>query len=350
MVFERVSPDGFFTSADSLVGSFGGAGGTSCAILCSGPTVAGQYHKVAKWCQDFNIVPFGINYGGFEKGLWKDGFDVSSQWVCYPKIWTAYDPISNFDAGMLTDPGVMKFIRKERSVEKHWNLTVTSHELPNTYFYYPGEKSFSNFFGSEPIIDSKDSLIQAIDIAIRLGFKTIYLVGADLMVHLTEPQQAWLKERVEKCEIKEKPGTFETYEYGDPDNSLWSLVQMVAKNESRLVAAVIHDLKNCGYEPLYSFGEASTNFEKMVMADHHFYATANWLRQSRRCLDSLGVRVFTTLSHGRLNHVFPDFYITRQIEEHSEYRSDPKYDRPQPGLAKNLPPYRRIDMSRKEKE
>lgn len=236
---------------------------------------------------------------------------------------------------------MVKFVNKARAIEYIYGKKYVAHECPSVFFFDPKEKSYSNFFGSGPIVDSKDSLIQAIDIAIRLGFKHISLAGCDLYVPLSPEQFAYMHDHIDALPPDPTTNQKEWFSEADPDNSLWSAITEIAKNENRQPADVIQDIEKLPSRDLYYFGDVGVSFAKKVMVDHHCFTTANWLRQSRRCLDSLGVHVHLVFGandpNSRLSKIFPwgPLKTGLTVKGSPDYTADPA------GIARNLPPYRK---------
>lgn len=326
MTFFRVSPDRFEVSADHLLGSYGSAGGSACCILGSGPSIKGKLPDLARQLRGNQITPFSINWGGFDE----------QGWGCYPSIWTSYDNTDRFSPQIFRDPSVVKFVVKGRQHEWLSTGRYTAAECPNVYGMEVAYKGLSNLLGTGPIVDGKDSFIQAIDIAIRLGFKRIFLAGCDLFISLTDAQVQWLNDQLAACPDAE--GRTEEFFLGDYRNSIWGAIKLIANRKGVLGSSLILELRKLGDLEAYAFGNAGANWEKAVMMDHHCLASANLLMQSRRLLDNLGVSVILLdefLSPmGRLRRFFPSVSLTTPL-----WDSPPDYGRPTLGAAVYLKTY-----------
>lgn len=280
MLFEKVSPDGFFSSDDCLTGFYGAAAGSSCCILGSGPSVRGKLPRLSLELRRNGIAPFSINWGGYESG-----------WKCYPALWTSYDPCDKFSSHIFRDPSVLKLVLKDRSAEWLAGGKFAAHECPNTRFFAHEEKGVANMLGYGKIVDARDSFLQAVDLAIRLGFKTIYLAGCDFFVSLSDRQQqqmhSWFTEYAKPTDDKPAP----TYTYADPNNSLLGALTYLAQQAKTTVHSFANDLRKLDELDLYSFGNAGSSWFKAASCDHHYFASVNWLMRGRRCLDALGVQV-----------------------------------------------------------
>lgn len=326
MTFFRTSPDRFESSADYLVGSYSSAGGSACCILGSGKSVSGKLGELSAQLRANRIVPISINWGGYDK----------FGWGCYPSIWTSYDEVGKFSTQLFRDPSVLKFIPKGRQQEWLADGKYTAVECPNVYGFEHQPKGLANFFGSGPIIDGKDSFVQAVDIAIRLGFKRIFLAGCDFFIDLNDAQLEWLNDQLRK--VPDDKGATEEFFLGDYRVSIWGAMSLIQKRSGVLTSELIQQLGKLGDLQAYSFGNAGANWEKAVMMDHHCFASADLLVQARRVLDSLGVSVILlddyTSPLGRLRKFFPSLNLSNQLVD-----SSPDYQRPSLGAAVHVKPY-----------
>lgn len=279
-VFTRRMPDKFHLSADVLLGSYSSVQRSACVILGSGPSAAEVNKEVLEEWANGIVAPFGINWGGY--------LNTEKGYRPYPAIWTSYDPCSRFDTSVFLDPSVVKFIREDRADEYLAGERIQAHECPNTWFFKPEKKGYINYFGEGPIIDARDSMLQAIDIAIRLGFKDIYLSGCDLHYKLNDAQVEYLR--------KYQPD----YHNCDPENGLWDVLKTVEKSkkfiedypdEGKRMQKLIETLSEMGMGEIYSFGNAGCDFGKAIHVDQHSRKVATRLRLARRCLDRLGVSI-----------------------------------------------------------
>lgn len=276
MTFCRIQADGFPVNHDSLIGSYGTANGSHCVIQCSGSSAVQDDLTGA------NAVTMGINHAHTVDGI-------------HPYIWTSYDWPLRFDHSLFENPSVLKLIPKIRSHELA-TLSLQAHELPNVVFFEQAHKSYQDFFGTGPIVDAEDSMLQAIDLAIRLGFKNIYLSGADLYVKLSPQQEYWF--------LNNAPD----FKVCDTLNSLWETLTGIAKKnitgsdegiptpeQMDQINVVIQDyirtLEEMPSEDLYSFGSANTSLLQRLQADHHYRIASSRLTKARKCLDRLGVKL-----------------------------------------------------------
>lgn len=97
--------------------------------------------------------------------------------IVKPTIWVGADKVACYSDSMLVDPTTMKF-----SLVKRKDLGVQGKPLywwPNTYFInVTGKFDERNFFsGNKDFVWWRNTFFIAIQLAYRLGFKTIYFVG-----------------------------------------------------------------------------------------------------------------------------------------------------------------------------
>ena len=288
MTFKRIKPDGFPVNHDSLCGQFAGVGGTHCVILCSGPSLSDVIDDYND-CWPTNPAGSVTDWSVFSVNC------SHEHWPWAPDFWASFDWAYRFDEQVFHDPKVMKFFPDFRANELATE-TLLTHELPNTVFCDIQDKSYADFFGTGPIVNAEDSMLQAIDIAIRLGFKNLYLAGADLHVKLSPQQEAWFKERQED------------FQQCDVVNSLWETLIGIARKhitgsmEGEITPDIaqkiqdaakelVNQLDQLESEDLYSFGQAGTSMFGRIQADHHYRISSSRLTKARRCLDGLGVKL-----------------------------------------------------------
>ena len=333
-VFTRRMPDGFHMSADCLLGSYAGVNRTACVILGSGPSATVLNSEVHDRLYDTDFTVFGINWGG--KG---------EVWNIYPNLWTSYDPCTRFSAKLFLDPAVVKFVRKDRENEYIQGERIQAHECPNVYFMEIGCKEYGNFFGEGQIVNSKDSMLQAIDVAIRLGFKDIYLSGADMHVKLSPQQEEFVKKY------------WPQYLDCDPENSLYETLKALSETAEfkadfpdivNGLTTAVQEMTKMETAPVYSFGNAGCDFGRSIMVDHHCRLVTTWLRRSRRCLDRLGVSVKLLQPQegpfqSRLSQVFPVVTVAdipqRELNQKIDYSKchiEPARDEPPYSIPKTV--------------
>ena len=343
MVFEKFSSDGFSVSDDGLINQYSCAGGSACCIIGSGRSLnAASLQALSVELTQNGITPFSLNWGGFS----------DNQWQCYPSLWTSYDACCRFSRHIFRNPSVAKFIPKARATEWIAGGVYTAQECPNTHFFDHEEKGIPNMFGSGKIIDCSDSFLQAVDLAIRLGFRTIYLAGCDFFVTLSENQIKLFEQWFDEMPVTEARPVKEKFIYADPHNNLLSTCTYLSTNGGRTVTSVARALEALDELELYSFGSAKTNWDRAISCDGHYYGSVNWLMQGRRCLDQLGVEVkLLDAYNSPLSRLRPFFEAVGLTTEQSKWYNGqtPDYAQTSLGMAKYLEPFT-YERFKKKKE
>src|SRR5690606_7159058 len=87
----------------------------------------------------------------------------------------------------------MKFVHRRRAMEFVPETTFKVCECPAMFFFERDKsRSFADFLSSaaKGIVDWADSLVQAIDILYRLGFRALYLAGCEMRIRPSTEQIA----------------------------------------------------------------------------------------------------------------------------------------------------------------
>lgn len=239
----------------------------------------------------------------------------------------------------MLDPSIMKIVPAVRSHEVIFGEDRLLKDCPNVVFFHNAKRADAGqLFGSGPIIDSRDSMLQAIDISIRLGFKDIYLHGADLYVRLSSQQEDHMSR------LKRSVGIDEDYQQADVENSLFETLGSIAhlrlfpetdpkdmtSDQKQQIADEVDQLAagldQISVSPLmYSFGNANVSMIDRVRADHHYRVCASRLVAARGCLDNLGVRVRLLESQGgRLSKFFENTYV-QDLPKFDDLELSPDY-------------------------
>lgn len=267
--FFRLSTDGFETPVE-LEHGCAGPFPAACWLIGGGPSLASLP------CADIAQSPapkFAINLAGHR--------------LLRPNFWTAYDPSIRFHKSIYLDAGVVKFLPRPRAMDMVPETTFKVCECPQTYFFdRDSERGYSNFVSADTtgIVDWADSLVQAIDIAYRLGFRRLYLAGCELCVR---PSRELLL-RAAKVEV--------VHNDGEP----------LADFVKRCRAAGLTDdgLRSAGLSRQYHFDEEKS-FDAAVRTDAHYFRIVQSLRLSRRSLSLAGLQLISVTPRSRLNAFFP---------------------------------------------
>ncbi|WP_339912210.1 hypothetical protein, partial [Symmachiella dynata] len=172
-LFYRLTTDGRQLPA-ALDDAFAGPVASACWLIGGGPSLAELPHRLI----DESPVP-------------KMSVNLSGTRILRPNFWTSYDPSARFHRSVYLDPGILKFVHRRRAMDLVPETTYKVCECPGTYFFErDGQRGFHQFLSPTftGIVDWADSMVQAIDILYRLGFRTIYLAGCEMRVRLSVAQ------------------------------------------------------------------------------------------------------------------------------------------------------------------
>ena len=276
-LFFRLHTDG--TPAPGIpADAFAGPARTACWIIGGGPSL-GQMP-----CEEIARSPVA-----------KLGVNLAGTGVLRPNLWTSYDPSARFHRSVYLDASIVKFVHRRRAMDLVPETTFKVCDCPNLYFFDSDrERGFADFLpatrtlgasGSLPgIIDWNDSLLQAIDIAYRLGFRVLYLAGCDMHVRPSAEQVR----RARKYGVEFEP--------------LQTLDGFVRACESAGLSR--DELQQLVAPAQYHFAERKS-FDAAVQTDLHYFRVSQYLRLARRSLALAGVELVSVTPGSRLNDYFP---------------------------------------------
>jgi hypothetical protein len=204
-----------------------------------------------------------------------------------PDFWTAYDPTVRFHRSIYLDPGVLKFVHRRRAMDLVPESTFKVCDCPGVVFFdRDPSRSFANLLspGATGIIDWSDTMVQAIDILYRLGFRTIYLAGCEMRVRPAAEQLALAAQAGCEPRPQERLADF--------------LKRCAAHGVSR---PELEEAASCRQ---YHFDECKP-LAAAVQTDQHYFRIAQCLRLSRSCLVQHGVELISVTPGSRLNDYFP---------------------------------------------
>lgn len=246
-----------------------------------------------------------------------------------PTFWTAYDPTARFHRSIYLDPGVLKFVHRRRAMDLVPETTYKVCDCPGTLFFdHDGERGFADFLSQQArgIVDWADSLVQAIDILYRLGFRVIYLAGCEMRVRPSKAQIA-------------RAATL-----GVRHDGRELLRDFVGRCERAGLSA--GELEALGTAPQYHFDE-SKPLPSAVQTDKHYFRIAQSLRLSRRSLALAGVQLVSVTPHSRLNDHFPYLPVRRVLNQLRHEIGDPATESVRGLYHQNGPRHsRRLDPMR----
>jgi len=275
----------------ALEGTFAGPFSTPCWIICGGPSLSElPIEEISR-----SPAPkFAVNLAG--TGLLR------------PNFWTSYDPTVRFLRSVYLDPGITKFVHGCRAMDVVPETNYKVCEAPSTYFFdRQRDTGFANFLGHRNegphVTDWQDSLIQAIDIAWRLGFRELLLAGCDMFI---EPSDAW-KARAASVGVDYQPGEL-----------LKDFTRRCEKaNLSR------DKIESLSPPQQYHF-EESKPLASAIQTDFHYFRVAQYLRLSRRAMALSGIKLTSVTSHSRLNDYFDYETVPSVISRLSSMIGDPQ--------------------------
>jgi hypothetical protein len=161
-------------------------------------------------------------------------------------------------------------------------------DCPNTLFFErDGQRGFHDFlpFGREEerIVDWQDSLVQAIDLAWRLGFRRLLLVGCDL--HVRPPE--WHRTKAEAAGVRYQPE--------EPLRGFY--------DRCRQAGIAVDELASADPIQPYHFDETKS-LAAAQQTDFHYFRVVQSLRLCRRAMALAGLELISATPGSRLNPFF----------------------------------------------
>jgi hypothetical protein len=225
-----------------------------------------------------------------------------------PDFWTAYDPTVRFHRSIYLDPGILKFVHRRRAMDLVPEATFKVCECPGVVcFDRDPQRGFSNLLdpNAAGIVDWADTMVQAIDILFRLGFRTIYLAGCELRVRPSAEQLA--RAAAAGCEPR-------------PDELLMDFVERCGRHGvSRVV------LERLAPARQYHFDEHKP-LAATMQTDQHYFRIAQCLRLSRSCLVREGLELISVTPGSRLNDYVPYRDVQDVLRDIREAVGDPNQE------------------------
>jgi len=163
----------FYRGADKPIQLDGFYEGQSIFLICNGPSV-----------NDMNLIPldarqtFGINNGG----------------VIKPRFWTAQDTATKFKSEIWFDPTILKFVSFPRARACIKGRLVK--DCPGIIYHEKSSRCDTSTWLDENCIcwgvpkgdgHRLNTMIAALHIIYKLGFKNVYIIGADFTMASDEP-------------------------------------------------------------------------------------------------------------------------------------------------------------------
>jgi len=165
---------------------------SSVFLILSGPSLT--TYDLSKLRQP-GIITFGIN---------------NSPKVFRPNLWTCVDDPSNFMISIWKDPTITKIVPITKTAHKLFDNTtwkdanVEVQQCPNMIYHYRNERFNADTYLTEDTINwgchkdyggGRSVLLSAIRIIYLLGFRKVFLLGADFKMELGKQNYAWQQDR-----------------------------------------------------------------------------------------------------------------------------------------------------------
>jgi hypothetical protein len=127
--------------------------------------------------------------------------------IVRPDLWVGADVSKNFSDSVLLDPGPMKFAyitRRDNMIcGTKWK------DVPNTYFMTSVEMKSNEFFiKNRDFVWDKNVFTLALQIAYRLGFRRVYLVGCSFKI--TQDSQYCYSTKLDAGQVRYNQRTYNT--------------------------------------------------------------------------------------------------------------------------------------------
>jgi hypothetical protein len=186
--------------------------GWTVFLLCGGPSLADKYDLA-------QLIRTGVMT--FAKNI--------SPTIFRPQLWTQVDGTGNFLRSIFLDPRIMKFVPFEHADDlvfdsNAWRFTdMHVADCPNVVYWRRNSQFNHEQFLSEDTINwgqnaegrcslghkgSRSVMLSAVRICFALGFRTVFLVGADFTMSLGAQNYAWKQDR-SKSSVKHNNETYQ---------------------------------------------------------------------------------------------------------------------------------------------
>ena len=295
---------------------YGGGERSTCWIIGAGPSLAAvDLAAIAR----SSAPTMAINLAG-SRGL-------------RPTFWTSYDATARFHRSTYQDAGTLKLLHARRAMDLIPGTTWKVCDAPATVFFdlEPGRDYTDWLAPHRPLVDWADSMVQAIALAVHLGFRRLLLAGCEMRVRPSDAMRLLARRR--------------GIEWDDHS----SLARFVRACED---AGLSRDqLDRCPRPQAYHFDEDKP-LAAAIATDEHYFRVAQSLRLCRRSLADRGVELVSATPGSRLNDWFPTTGVAelladlpRRYGDAGSERERDRYTLTEPrvpaglGLMRDVPPY-----------
>ena len=322
-MFFRIDTDRTRTPVP-IDGLYGGAPRSTCWIVGGGPSLAeAPLDQIARG----PAPTMAINLAGSRR--------------LRPTFWTSYDATPRFHRSTYQDAGILKFLSAGRATDLVPETTYKVGDCPATLFFdrEPG-RGYADWLdrGNPRLVDWADSMVQAIAICVRLGFRRLLCIGCEMRVRPSEAMQTLATAAGVSHDRRESLGAFVRR------------CEDAGLRRSQLAAAA--------RPRVYHFDEDKP-LQAAIATDEHYFRVAQSLRLCRRSLAAAGVELVSATPGSRLNDAFPMRTATdlladlrAELGHAADERERGRYrlDRPRLpagiGPMQDVPPYVRPGESR----
>ena len=272
-MFFQLETDGTRRDVD-LRGLYSGPFRSACWIIGGGPSLEQlPVDAIAR-----SPVPrFGMNLAGSA--------------LLRPTFWTSYDPTARFHRSVYLDAGITKFLHRRRAMDLVPETTFKVCECPGTLFFdRVPDRGYHDFLSGTGVADWQDTFIQAIAIAYRLGFRTLYLAGCEMFIEPSADQQRIANEHGVEYRNRELLRDF------------FGRCRRAGLSDERL--------QQLAPPRPYHFDEVKP-LNAVINTDWHYFRVVQYLRLSRRAMALAGLKLISVTPVSRLN----DHFEYRPVEQ-----------------------------------
>ena len=261
--------------------------GSSCWIMGAGPSL----RSIDVECIRNSCAPvFGVNNAG-------RGYDGEG-WLLKPNLWTTFDPTARFSESLFRDPTILKFVRAGRESDMLANRYEKVYSCPGVFSFDEAPKSREDYISpvTDTVTNASDSFVQAIDIAVKLGFRTLYLIGAEMRIAPSGEQRRLLES------LLKQPLLYGRYveDSGRLTDRLDRMIAVASRVSKVPDSDVRKQLAGMEREQQYCFGEEKP-FESVIRTDIHYWNRAQCIRQAIPAARMHGISLVCCTPNSRLD-------------------------------------------------
>lgn len=269
-----------------------------------------------------------------------------------PNFWTAYDTTSRFHRSIYLDPGIAKFVSSARKYDIVPDSPYKVFQCPNTFFFEREHREYHDFLDihSSNVLDCQDSMIQAIDIIYRLGFRKVFMVGVELGIFPSEAQidkasEYGVEWDMRTLSTKMEKGRDPLLRGFDARCKQMGMIRHCEEGEDCAEDGTKRTILDVSRPNNYSMDEIRP-WQTTLTSDEHYYRTSQYLRMAITNLYANGLDLNCCTYPSRIADYFPVVTVEEACEWIKDHVGDPRQeitsgaynDPPKPGS--NLMPMR----------